>query len=194
MNNKTFRLTATAMMIALTFILGLFGYITIPFTTIEITVMCLPVIIGTVMLGWRQGLVLGLIFGLTSLYKALTAPSPLLAPLLQFPLALYPSIFIPRLLIPLATWGVYRLTRKLPKAIGIGLTTAAGSLTNTVLFLGMAFFLGANPVAAHFGMTVEAVGNTLATVVLTNGLPEMAAAIIICTPVLLALNKLYKKD
>lgn len=196
MKNKTFQLTATALMVAFTLVLGLtpLGFLTIPFTGIEITLMCLPVIIGTVMLGWKHGLVLGLIFGLTSLYKALTAPPPLLAPLVQYPLALYPSIFIPRLLLPLVTWGVYRATQKLPKAVGLGLTAAAGSLTNTVLFLGMIFLLGAAPVAQHFNMTVEAVGITFATIILTNGLPEMAAAVLICTPVLLALYKVYKKD
>ncbi len=196
MKNKTFQLTATALMIAFTLILGLtpLGFMTIPFTGIDVTLMCIPVIIGTVMLGWKQGLLLGLVFGLTSTYKALTAPSPLLAPLVQFPLVLYPSIFIPRLLIPLATWGFYRLTVKLPKAVGLGLTVAVGSLTNTIFFLGMVYLLGAAPLAEHFKMTIEVVGITLAGVVVTNGLPEVAVALIICTPILLILNKLYKKD
>jgi uncharacterized membrane protein len=124
---------------------------------------------------------------------ALTAPTPLLAPLLQFPLALYPSIFVPRLLIPLATWGVYRLTRRMPGAIRLGFTAAAGSLTNTVFFLGMVFLLGGAPIAERFGISVNAVGVTLATVVLTNGLPEAAAAVILCVPIILILEKITKR-
>jgi uncharacterized membrane protein len=194
MKTKTWKLTTTALMIALTLILGLtpLGFLTLPFTTIEITLMCIPVIIGTIVLGWKQGLVLGLVFALTSLYKGLTAPTPLLAPLLNYPWVIYPSIFIPRLLIPLATWGAYKATIKLPKAVGAGVATAIGSLTNTILFLGMVYVLGAAPLAAAFNMSVGVVGTTLALVVATNGLPEMAVAIVICIPVILALKKVIR--
>jgi uncharacterized membrane protein len=196
MNTKTQQLTATSLMIALTLILGLtpIGFLTLPFIGIEVTLLCIPVIIGTVILGWRQGLLLGLVFALTSLYKGLTAPPALLAPLLKYPLALYPSIFIPRLLIPLAAWGAYKATSRLPKAVGLGITVAVGSLTNTILFLGMVFLLGAAPLAASFGLSVSAVASALALAIVTNGLPEMAVAIIICVPVILALNKVIKKE
>lgn len=195
MNMKTRKLTMTALMIALTLILGLtpLGFLTLPIISIEITLMCIPVIIGTVILGWKQGLILGLVFGLTSLYKGLTAPTPLLAPLLNYPLVLYPSIFIPRLLIPLATWGIYKATSKLPKAISLGITAGVGSLTNTILFLGMVFVLGSAPLAASFNMTVGAVASALALAVATNGLPEMVVAIIICVPVILALKRVIKE-
>lgn len=194
MNTKTRKLTATALMIALTLILGLtpLGFLTLPFISIEITLMCIPVIIGTVILGWKQGLLLGLVFALTSLYKGLTMPTPLLAPLLKYPLVFYPSIFIPRLLIPLVTWGVYKATSRLPKAVGTGITAAAGSLTNTVLFLGMVFTLGAQPLSESFKMSVGAVFSALALVVATNGLPEMAVAVIVCIPVIIALKKVIK--
>jgi uncharacterized membrane protein len=194
MNTKLRKLTAAALMVALTLILGLtpFGFLRIPFTTIDITLMCIPVIIGTVILGWRVGLLLGLVFGLTSLYSALTAPSPMVVVLMKYPLAIYPAIFIPRLLIPLTTWGMYKTTAKLPKPVGIGITTAIGSLTNTVLFLGMVFFLGAAPLATNYNITTGAVGAMLALVVATNGLPEMAVAIIVCVPVILALKHVIK--
>jgi uncharacterized membrane protein len=195
MNTKTRKLTTTALMVALTLILGLtpLGFLTLPFLGIEITLMCIPVIIGTVILGWKQGLILALVFALTSLYKGLTAPTPLLAPLLKYPFVLYPSIFLPRLLIPLATWGAYRATSRLPKAVGLGITTVAGSLTNTVLFLGMVYLLGVQPLTVSFNMSAGAVFSALALVVATNGLPEMAFAVIICVPVILALKKVIKE-
>ncbi len=196
MNTKTRRLTTTALMSALTLILGLtpIGFLTIPFTTIDITLMCLPVIIGAIVIGWKEGLLLGLLFALTSLFKALTAPSPLVAALLPYPLALYPSIFIPRLLIPLVAYGVWRLTVRLPKAVSLGIAAAAGSLTNTALFLGMFYVLGAGPIATQLGMTTGAVGALLAGVVLTNGLPEAAVAVLLCVPIMYALQKVIKKD
>ena len=190
------RLTATALMLALTLILGLtpLGFLTLPFLSIDVTPMCLPIVVGTVLLGWRSGLLLGLTFALTSLYKALTAPSVLVAALMHTPWALYPSIFVPRLLIPLAVWGVYRLTKRLPAGVGLGITAAVGSLTNTVLFLGMLYGLGAGPLAASLNMSVPAVGTMLAAVVLTNGLPEAAVAVVLCVPILLALQKVLRKD
>lgn len=192
MKTKTWRLTTTALMIALTLLLGLtpIGYIPTPFG-IKITIMCLPVIVGAIVLGWKTGLILGFVFGLTSLFQALTDPQ-WLAPLVKYPLALYPSIFIPRLLIPLTAWGLYKLAGKLPKAIGIGIASAVGSLTNTVFFLGMIFLLGAKPLADSMGITVGAVGAALALPIVTNGLPEMAVAIVICIPVILALKKVIK--
>ncbi len=199
MNTKTrrpvFTLVATALMIALTFVLGItpLGFLRLPFIGIDITTLCLPVIIGTVMLGWLPGLLIALVFAVTSTITALTAPSPLLAPLLNFPWVLYPCIFLPRLVIPLTTWGMYKLTAKLPKAVGLGITAATGSLTNTVLFLGMVFALGAQPVAESFGMTEGAVGSALALIVATNGLPEMAFAVLICVPVILALKRIIKE-
>lgn len=190
MKMKAKTLTTLALMIALTVILGLtpLGYI--PIGAIEITLMCIPVVVGTLVLGLKPGLILGLAFGVTSLIKALTAPPALLVPLLDQPLVLYTSVFLPRLLIPLTTWLVYQACQKLKPALSIGISAAVGSLTNTVFFLGLIILLGADKVAEGFGMTVGAVIGTLATVGATNGLPEAAVAVIVTIPVVKALQRL----
>ena len=189
MKLKTKTLTTLALLVALTVILGVtpIGYI--PLFAIEITIMCIPVIIGTILLGWKSGLILGFAFGVTSLIQAFVKPTPLLAPLLDYPLVLVASVFIPRLLIPVTTWGAYRLLKKAPKGISIGIASAAGSLTNTVFFLGLIILLGSGPVAAAFDMTKGAVALTLGGIALTNGLPEAAAAIVLCVPIVMALRK-----
>jgi uncharacterized membrane protein len=188
-NNHITRLVTLALMVALTILLGVtpLGYLP-PIFGVEITIMCLPVIIATIALGLRGGLVIGLAFAATSLYQALTAPAGLLAPLVAYPAAMYPSIFIPRLLIPVVTYLIYKATRKLPNGWRFGISAAAGSLSNTIFFLLFVYVLGANQLAAFFGMTKQAVLAALAVLIPTNGLMEMAAAVIICVPVLFALK------
>ena len=179
-------LTAIILVMALTSL----GYI--PLFGIDITLICIPVIIGTCALGPRYGLFFGLAFGLTSLYMALIGRAgPLLAPLLNVPWAMYPSIFLPRLLVPVFTYLVYKATAKWKAPLSYGLAAIVGSLTNTVFFLGFVYVLGAGPLSEAFGMSKEAIFAALAAVVVSNGLPEAAAAVVICVPVMMALKRVF---
>jgi uncharacterized membrane protein len=80
---------------------------------------------------------------------------------------------LPRLFIGPVAWLVYRAFKRWP-AVALALSGALGSLTNTGLVLGMIGLLGYAPWVA---LTVPAV---------TNGLPEMAASIIITTAIVAA--------
>ena len=59
MKNNTRQLSLTALFVALVFLLGLtpLGLITLGF--INVTILCLPVIVGTILLGLKTGLLLG---------------------------------------------------------------------------------------------------------------------------------------
>lgn len=123
---------------------------TINFGFISITVAHIPILVATIMFGLKQGLALSLIFGLTTMWIAITAPQGILDPLFQNPLV---SI-LPRLLIPVATHFTYRgLERlnernsdnKLIKRLSdkTGRTTIAvtmGNLANT-FFVYLAIYL-----------------------------------------------------
>ncbi len=190
MNTKTRRLTATALMAALMLIMGLaplpVGYIPVPIGPFSITLMCLPVIIGTVLLGWQSGLFLGLLFGITSLVRGVSDPLTM-ALINQYPFAMFPAIFVARLLIPLTTYGMYRLTKRMKRAVGLPITAAVGSVTNTIFFLGIITVLGGPSLTSALGIV-------LGTTLIVNGLLEMVAAMIVCTPIILALQKVIKKD
>lgn len=56
------RFTWTALLAALIILLGVTPIGLIPLGFINVTILCLPVIIGTLLLGLRTGLVLGLVF------------------------------------------------------------------------------------------------------------------------------------
>ena len=107
MKTKTRTLTLTAILIAVTLIFGFtpIGYIGTPFG-IVITLMCLPVIIGTLTLGWKAGIALAALFAVTSIAKI---PSDVFGPTLLAanPVLLMVNIIVPRLLIPLVVTLVY---------------------------------------------------------------------------------------
>lgn len=77
------------------------GTLNLPF--MSITIAHIPILIVTLLLGLKQGLILALIFGSISMFKAITAPVSILDPLFANPLI---SI-LPRLMIPITTHYVY---------------------------------------------------------------------------------------
>jgi uncharacterized membrane protein len=203
MNSKTRKLTITSLLAAICFVLGLtpVGYIPIP--PISMTLLCLPVIIGTITEGLGVGLLLSLVFGITSFFKAIgltMVPDPLGTYLLQIStIRTLVVIFIPRLLIPVTTWLVYRLiigevNRR--QKVATGVAAFVGSMTNTVFFLGTMYLLflpEIDTVAAGFETTPDLLLGVLAALGAINGLPEAAVAVLLCVPIVWALTKSKNK-
>ena len=194
--NKTQKIAVNGLLTGIMILLGLtpIGYLKIG--VIDITFMCLPVIIGTILMGLGSGIFLGFMFGATSLYQALVMPSALVAVLLDWPVPLVFNIFIPRLIIPIVTHFVYQGISKggtKRDALSIAVASVAGSLTNTVLFLGMMVILFTQPLAGVFAVPESGVIGAVAGLAAMNGLPEAAAAGIICTPIIKALKKVWRK-
>lgn len=140
---RTFRLTLTALFVALTLLLGLTPLGLIPLGFINVTILCVPVVAGTMLLGLKTGLGLGFCFGLASTLSALglsmTPPSALAGALLaRSPLLALLMCFVPRLLVPLAAWGIFQgLGRGGRSVKAVPLAAAAGSITNTIFYLGL---------------------------------------------------------
>ena len=189
MNNLAKKLVLNGTLAAICVILGLtpIGYI--PIGVIQITLLCLPVAVGTLTLGLKSGLFLGFIFGATSLYQLLTAPSALAVILMSDPMfwvKMIPITFIPRLLVPVTTYFVYKAMAKNDKHkyLSLIVSSVVASLTNTVFYLGMLLLLFSNWQV----ITLVLVG----TIVLTNGLPEALFMGIICPPIVKALKLVNK--
>jgi len=199
MNKKVSAKTValTGILTAIMFLLGLtpIGYI--PIGPIQITLMCLPLIIGTIVCGLGTGLFLGLVFGFTSLIQALMGTSALLSPLFAgWPALSCVVIFVPRLVIPVVVHFVYKAFGQNRAKLGIGVAAAAGSLTNTVLFLLMLGALLGGPLTeliSKLGLGSSAWPFIL-TVGAMNGLPEAAVAVIVCIPVVVALQKTMGRE
>ena len=184
-----FRMTAAALLIALVFLFGMTPVGLIPLGFINITVLCVPVIIGTITLGLRSGLVLGFCFGTASTMSmvgmSLTPPSALASALFAVsPLSAVLMCYLPRLLVPVVTYTLHAVLQKRFKKIALPVSAAAGSLTNTVFYSGlMLLFYALN------GLDTASILALIAGTGLIAGGCEAIAAALITVPVVTALSK-----
>lgn len=164
------------------------GYI--PIGPIKATIMHIPVIIGAIIEGPVVGATIGLIFGLTSLWNAITQPV-ILSPLFLNPLV---SV-LPRILIGIIAYyvyqGVYKLTKKV-YASGF-VAGLIGSLVNTVCVLGMIYVLYAEKYLTLIEQQGASAGKLLLGVAFTSGVPEALVAALIVSAVSVALIRKGKK-
>ena len=168
------RLTTMALLLAVIAIFTFTPLGFVPITPISAaTLMHIPVLVGLLYEGFLPGLLLGFLFGLLSLLKALT-PTSLLDPYIINPLV---SV-LPRLLIPCTAWLVYRglaaaLKGKARLPVAWMCAAIAGSLTNTAGVLGMLYLLYAAPLAQAAPEGAKAL---LGGIAVMYGLPEAALA------------------
>lgn len=186
---KLYNLVLLALFVALIFLLGQTPLGLIPLGWCNVTLLVIPVAIGTIYMGLKSGLVLGLAFGATSMVSALIKPSVLVGTLMgASPLAVVVMTFLPRLCIPLVIWGVYKLLAKKQKHIAVAVAAACGSLTNTVLYLGLMliFYMMA-------GIDNTAVLTAIGATAGGAGPCEAIAAALICPPILTALWRIRRQ-
>jgi uncharacterized membrane protein len=154
--DRTRKIVTTGILSAISIFLGLTRWGFLPWLSgASLTIMHIPVIIGAVLEGPVVGLAIGFIFGLFSLIQAGVAPNGPADVIFLNPLI---SI-LPRLFIGPVAWLVWNSLKKWPK-IGLISAGVAGSLTNTLLVLGMIGLLGLAP------------WPLIGTLAIANGLPE----------------------
>lgn len=192
---KTLRKLATAALLAaICVLLNMTSLGIIPIPPAGIAVLHIPVILAVVLEGPWIGLFMGLVFGLSSMWSAIARPT-LLAPLFLDPLI----AILPRLLIPLAVWGVYKLCmrfwsrKKWGTDLSVALSAVAGTLTNTVFVLLLIYLRYASKFGELMSVNVEGVGAALVGIGLLNGALETAAAVILCVPIARAVRAYRKK-
>lgn len=153
--NKTLSLVQLSLLsgiIVLMSLIPFLGYI--PLGVIRATIIHVPVIIGSIILGPKKGAILGFLFGLTSFLNNTFNPtitSFVFTPLFSAgslggnPLSLI-ICFVPRILVGIVPYYVYNGISKLfnensaTKGFSIVIAAICGSLTNTVLVMNMIFF------------------------------------------------------
>ncbi len=188
--SETKRFTLTALFVALIFLLGLTPLGLIPLGFIYVTILALPVIIGTLVLGLRTGFVLGLAFGGISTFKLLTAPSTLAGNLLgASPALAIVMCILPRLLIPLASHLAFIRLKTRRRRLAAAFAGAAGSLTNTVFYLGLMLLF-----YQMSGLDSSAVITLIIGTGLIAGSMEALVAALLTPPIELALDKMIHKS
>ncbi|HYF74958.1 MAG TPA: ECF transporter S component [Candidatus Nitrosocosmicus sp.] len=178
---NTRQIAVIGMLSSISIVLGLTGYGFIPLPIAKATIMHIPVIIGAILEGPVVGMLIGLIFGVFSIFQNMSSPG-----LLSF--AFYNPLVsvLPRVLIGLTSYYCYKLVAGRFKALGVGFGAAIGSLTNTFGVLGMIYLLYAARYAEAKGISAASSAKVIFGVALTNGLPEAIIAVIITVPVVVA--------
>ena len=164
------------------------GYI--PIGPTKATIMHVPVIIGAIIEGPVVGATIGLIFGLTSLWNAMTQPT------ITSIFFLNPLVSIlPRVLIGVVAYYVYQGIYKISKKVYAAgfMAGLIGSLANTVGVLGMIYVLYADKYMERIGQAGADAGKWLFTLAATNGVPEALVAALIVSAVSVSLIRKGKK-
>lgn len=196
----------SAIILAMAFTPGL-GYI--PLGVTRATIIHLPVIIGGILLGPKKGAFLGGVFGLTSLINNTINPT-----VTSFTFSPFYSggnlwslviCFIPRILIGVVAYYVYKALCLLWKAAGkqknnlfdvvsLGAAGLLGSMTNTVLVMGLIYYCFGKSYAAAKGIGFEALYDVILGVVAVNGVLEALVAAMITAVVCKVLLRVLKKQ
>lgn len=201
-NKKTLSMVMTGLFMAIiavmTFIPNV-GYINL--IVIKATLLHVPVIVGSIVLGPKKGAVLGATFGITSLIKNTLEPS-----LLSFAFSPFYQVgdiggngwsvviaLVPRILVGVIPYfvftGIEKLLKniKMRRTIALPLACASGALINTLLAMHLIFFCFREEFAAAQSVAVDVVYSMILGIIAANGIPETIVAVVIGGAVSLAL-------
>lgn len=166
------------------------GYIPLGFT--RATIIHIPVIIGSLLLGPKKGAGLGFVFGLTSFINNTINPT-----VTSFVFTPFYSLgeysggvgsmiicFVPRILVGVIPFYVYRGVKKLQREekasiAGLALAGISGALVNTLLVMNLIFVFFRDAYASANGVAASAVYGFILSVIGINGVPEAIVAGII---------------
>ena len=175
----------TAIIIIQNFV-PLLGYIPIP--PLNPTIIHITVIVVSLTLGTKDGMIIGSVWGITRMVKAFTLPaSPFDYFLWRNPII---AIF-PRIMVGFVAGYVYNVCRKRFKkdSTAMILSSVLASLTNTILVLGLIYLIYGETYAALLKVDYSNLLGVLGTVVLTSGIGEAIAAAIIAPIIARPLKK-----
>lgn len=190
--NKTYRIAILGILSAFIIIQTFVPFLgNIPIPPLNPTIIHITVIVAAFVLSTKDGMLVGLVWGLARMVKAYTLPaSPLDLLLWTNPVI----AVVPRVMVGLVAGLVFHafLKRKQEKA---GMVTAAvlGSLTNTVLVLGFIALFYGNEYATALNVDPSNLLKVLAGIVATNGIGEAVAAGLIAPFIATALMKVRRK-
>lgn len=215
MNNKQFQktrnLTLMAAIIAIMLVMTMIPFLGyIPLGFMNATIIHIPVIIGAIILGPKSGAMLGLIFGLSSLWRNSTMPNPtsfVFSPLVGIPGIEHRGIIsclgslvlclLPRILIGVVAYYVYKAVMKMFKNkqnLALMCAGIAGSLTNTLLVMNFIYLFFGSQYAQASNREVGTLYNAILVIIGTQGVPEAIVAGILTALICRVLLKIMDSE
>lgn len=183
---RNFDITILGLLTAIMVIMMYTPLGTLPLGFMSITIAHIPILIATILLGLKQGLILALIFGSISMFKAITAPVAVLDPLFANPLI---SI-LPRLMIPITTHYMYLALKKANEYFRVAGAVIVGNLTNTFfVYLSIYLFVRADFEAATGKTAIAAIIGLVSS----STLIKTIIVVLITVPIVLRIKVKKKK-
>ncbi|MDR1481044.1 MAG: ECF transporter S component [Synergistaceae bacterium] len=209
MNNnlklRDFALVSMFVSIIFIMIFSPIGFIPLPLG-MNATIIHVPVIIGSIILGPRAGALLGFFFGLGSLIRATISPTLLsfvFSPLIPFPGTDRGSAwallvcFGPRILVGVVPYYADRFLTRLAsgkwRVASTFIAGIAGSMTNTLLVMHLIFLIFGDAYASALNAASGLVYGMILAVIFAHGIPEAVVAGIFTSAVCKALDSFNKR-
>ncbi|WP_415750788.1 ECF transporter S component [Erysipelothrix rhusiopathiae] len=199
---KTLNYTLFTLFAAIIILLSItpLGFIHLGF--IKATIVHIPVIIGSIILGPTAGAGLGLIFGINSIINNTISPSilsfafsplvPVIGTTSGSPFALIIAL-LPRILVGIVPYYIVESQFIKKDSIRLGLAGFIGSMTNTILVMGLIYLLFKDAYGSARGIEGLAVTKAILSVIILNGIPEAIVSTLITIPITKALYKVRRK-
>lgn len=178
----------SAIIVIMTFV-PYVGYIS--YGALSITLIHIPVILGGVLLGAKGGAILGGIWGLTCMLKALFAPpTPLEGIIFKNPLV----AIVPRIVVGLVAGSLCALIVKRfsKKGLAAGIAAAIATICNTVLVMGSIYLIYGNSHGTELGIASVNFGGLLKYILVAfsvNAVLEIVASVVLVVPISMALRR-----
>ena len=189
-NNKTKGLVRISLFMAIVILqswVPFLGNITIPLYPLAITFIHVTVIVATLYLGTKAGVIVGGVWGVNSLIRAYLMPtSPMYIYVFNSPFV----TILPRMLMPLIVGFISHkiLSKSVSLKVNAAISGVLGSLLNTVLVLGSIVVFRRDQYLSIQDASMETLWSILSGIVITNGIPEMILAGILVPVILIALK------
>lgn len=181
--SKTYRLVIRAILTAIIILRTMVPFLGfIPIGITSLTIIHITVIVAAIVLGTKDGMFIGLVWGIFTMIRAFTSPTtPLDIAVFTNPII---SV-IPRVLVGLVAGLLFTIIYKKTKKVVAASIVAAifGTITNTVLVLTLMGTLYTSLVANTYGVDASALFVTLGGIAVTNGISEVITAAVL-TPIL----------
>lgn len=181
--SKTYRLVIRAILTAIIILQTMVPFLGfIPIGITSLTIIHITVIVAAIVLGTKDGMFIGLVWGVFTMIRAFTSPTtPLDIVVFTNPIiSVVPRVFV-GLVAGLLFTIIYKKTKKVVAASIVA--AIFGTITNTVLVLTLMGTLYTGLVATTYGVDASALFVTLGGIAVTNGISEVITAAIL-TPIL----------
>ena len=198
--SNTRRMAQLALFIAIIFVMRITGLTRIPIGPLYMTLSMIPIAIGAMLIGPAGGAALGLVYGCTSLYDAITGASVMTGAFFQIsPVHTVLLCVGTRVLVGFLTGWLFRAVHKIDrtKTVSYFVGGLLAPVLNTVLFLGyIVLFFYRTEFVQNMVVKLGASGPLMLVVLMVGvqGLLEAAGGLVIGGAVTKAVAHAIKQD